>query len=160
VVLGQLARLAADGRPLTTRRGWLWYGLLLAGTTCFGVGIGVALAFPIVLFFMLPDAPSFPRLRTRWLLLPIVTLALYFAFRRLYPLLAPLTFQENMQEYIAVHSLAWMSPMLVHLLAFSLAGTTLGFLLRTPYPSTACWIAIGAYLGGLGILFWRGDRTT
>jgi hypothetical protein len=159
-VLGQLARLAADGRPLSPRRGWLWYGLLLAGTTCFGVGIGVALAFPVVLFLVLPDAWAFPRVRARWLLLPVVTLALYFAFRRLYPLLGPMSWQENMQEYIAVHGLPFVPPMLLHLLGFSVAGTTMGFLLRTPYPSPACWIVIAAYLGGLGILLWRGDWTT
>lgn len=159
LVLGQLAGLAADGRPLTTRRGWLWYGLLLAGTMCFGVGIGVAVAFPIVLFLVLRDAWSFPRLRASWLLFPFVTLAVYFAFRHLYPLLAPLTAQESFQEYVALHGLVYVPPMLAHLLAFSLAGTTLGFLLP-PYPSTAGWIAVVAFLAGLAILFWRGDGTT
>jgi hypothetical protein len=160
LVLRQLARLAEDGAPPGTRTASLWYGLLLAGTTCFGVGIGVALAFPFVLFLLLPRAWSFRRLRATWLLLPVVTLALYFAFRRLYPLLAPLTFQENMQEYIALHGLASVPPMLVHLLGFSIAGTTLGLLLRRPYPSPECWIAIAAYLCGLGVLFWRGDART
>src|SRR5262249_25864464 len=97
VVLGQLAHLAADGSPLTTRRGWWWSALLLAGPTSSGVGTGVALAFPIALSPVPPAPWPSPRLRTRWLLLPVVTLALYFAFRRLYPLLAPMTFQENMQ---------------------------------------------------------------
>jgi hypothetical protein len=159
-VLGQLARLAASGVPPRTRTATLWYALLLAGTTCFGVGIGVALAFPFVLFLLLPRAWSFPRLRVAWLLLPAVTLALYFAFRRLYPLLAPLTFQENMQEYIALHGLAYVPPMLAHLLGFSIAGTTLGLLMRQQYPSPACWMAIAAYVCGLGLLFWRGDATT
>src|SRR5262249_28731641 len=55
--------------------------------------------------------------------------------------------------------------MFVHLLGFSIAGTTLNaFLPPLAYPSPSAWGAIVAYLCGLGVLFWRGDgaarRTT
>jgi hypothetical protein len=164
-VLRQVAWLAAEGAVPTTRTACLWYGLLLAGTTCFGIGVGVALVFPLVLFLVLPEAWRFPRLRASWLALPAVALGLYFAFRRLYPLVAPLSYQENLTEYLAVHGLQFTPPMFVHLLGFSIAGTTLGaFLPPSAYPSPAAWGAIVAYLCGLGILFWRGDgaarRTT
>jgi hypothetical protein len=164
-VLRQVAWLAAEGEVPTTRTACLWYGLLLAGTTCFGIGVGVALVFPIVLFLVLPETWTFPRLRTSWLVLPAVALGLYFAFRRLYPLVAPLSYQENLTEYIAVHALPVTPPMLVHLLGFSIAGTTLSaFLPPSSYPSPAASAAIAGYLCGLGVLFWRGDgaarRTT
>src|SRR5262249_56339745 len=108
---------------------------------------------------------TFPRLRISWLLLPAVALGLYFAFRRLYPLIAPLSYQENLMEYLAVRGLPFAPQLFTHLLAFSIAGTTLSaFLPPSSYPSPAAWGAIAAYLCGLGVLFWRGDgaarRTT
>jgi len=160
VVLDGLARLAATGEPLSARTAWLWYGLLLAGTTCFGVGIGVALAFPLVLFLLLPAAWRRPVLRAAYLALPAVALAMYFGFRRLYPLIAPLSWEETWQEYVALTGYGSIPPMLGHLLAYSVAGTTLGFFLPKAFPSPASWTAVAAFAAGLGLVLWRGDGAT
>ncbi len=54
-VLGGLVR-AVNAREMIPRRRLLsWYLLLLAGVTCFGVGIAVALAFPVMAFLLLPE---------------------------------------------------------------------------------------------------------
>jgi hypothetical protein len=157
-VLGAIVRAAVTtGEPPSARTAWLWYGLLLAGTTCFGVGIGVALAAPVVLFLLLPAAWRQPRLRRAWMLLPVAAITLYFGFRRLYALIGTLSFQEKMQEYMAFSGLGALLPMLGHLLAFSVAGATLGFFLPTRYPSPASWTAVAIVLAGLVLVLARGD---
>ncbi len=153
-------RAAHGGAPPSTGSAWLWYVLLLAGTTCFGVGIGVALAFPLVLFLVLPATWTRPGQRIAWLLLPIVTMGLYFGFRRLYPLIGSLSFQENLQEYMALRSLADMPPLLSHLLAFSVAGSVLQFFLPSTYPSTASWTAVAVFVAGLVLVLVRAEPAT
>jgi hypothetical protein len=161
LVLGGVARAASTSGELPPgRTAWVWYGLLLAGTTCFGVGIGVALAFPVVLFLLVPDAWRRPRMRVAWLLLPVLTLALYFAFRRLYALIGTLSLTEVLQEYMAVSGVRDLPPMLGHLLAFSVAGAILGFFLPAAYPSPAAWGAVAVFLAGVVFVLVRGDART
>ena len=51
----------------TTRTAWLWFALLLLGTTLYGVGIGCRARFPIILFLLLPAAWTRPvRAPSRW----------------------------------------------------------------------------------------------
>ncbi len=160
-VLGGVARAAATtGEPPSRATTWLWYGALLAGTTCFALGIGVALVFPVVLFLLLPAAWQRPRVRYTWLTLPVATLVLYFAFRRLYALIGTMTLQEALQEYVAVNGLRTFPPMFAHLLAFSVAGTVLGYLLPAAYPSTPGWVAIAAFAAGVGLVLVHGDWMT
>jgi hypothetical protein len=61
LVLLDVAHLSADGRTPGTRRRWLWAALALSGVTCFGVGVGLAIALPFVLAVLLPQT------RRRWL---------------------------------------------------------------------------------------------
>src|SRR5262249_36019229 len=95
VVLDGLVARAQSGGPVPARTAWTWYMLLLLGTVTFGVGLGVALAFPVALFVLLPAAWRQPWLRIAYLALPLVTIALYVGLRRLYPLLIePLSPEE------------------------------------------------------------------
>jgi len=90
-----------------------------------------------------------------------VTLALYFAFRRLYAWLTPITLQESMQEYMATHGFSALPATFAHLLAFSAAGSMLGFALRpNNYPSLLATLAVAAFAAGLVLVFWRGDAAT
>ena len=159
VVLAQLARRAATDAPLTTRTAVLWYALLLLGVVCFGTGIGVALAFPAALFLLLPSAWRRPGLRAAYLALPLVALAVYYGARRLYLLVGPLPMEEALHEQFARDSVAILAPMLGHLLGFSVAGVVLGFF-QPAYPSPACWVAVGAFCAGLGVVAWRADGAT
>ena len=79
-----------------------------------------------------PSAWQRPRLRVAWLLLPLVTLALYFAFRRLYLLSGRSTVRKYCRSTWPSAASATLPPMLGHLLAFSVAGATLGFFLVPP----------------------------
>jgi hypothetical protein len=159
VVLDGLTRLGAASAPLPARTAVAWYALLLAGTTCFGTGIGVALAFPLVLLLLLPAAWRQRGVRLAYLALPAVTLAAYFGLKRLYALFEPLPFAEAMHEYMAIHGL-WAAPaMLAHLLGFAVAGSTLGYFFQPQhYPDALDWLTIAAFAIGLGLVAWRGDR--
>jgi hypothetical protein len=57
LVLGvawSLAGVVASGRPVSTRRALAWGAVLAAGAACFGTGLGVAGAFPLVALVALP----------------------------------------------------------------------------------------------------------
>jgi hypothetical protein len=158
VVLAQLTALAADDRELTARRAATWYALLLLATVCFGVGIGVALVFPAVLFLVLPTAWRQPRVRLAYLGLPLVTLAVYLAFRHLYPLLAPLPPEEGAMETAVRDSLPLLPSVIREFVAFSIAATLRSFFfVRRAYPDVASSVAIGAFAVGCLVLLWRGN---
>ena len=158
VVLVQLTGLAAEGRRLTARTAAVWYGLLLLATVSFGVGIGVALVFPAILFLVLPAAWRERRVRLAYLALPLVTLAAYLAFRHVYPLLAPLPPEEGTMETVVRDSLPILLPIIRELVAFSIAATLRSFyFVRRTYPDPASGVAIGAFALGCVVLLWRGD---
>jgi hypothetical protein len=160
IVLYRLVRLRSAGQPPSTRAVWSGFALLIAGTTCFGVGLGVALAFPMVGMLLVPGASRHRQLRAACALLPLATLGGYFALRRLYVLLGPLPWEERMHESLALHSLPHVPALLGHLLAFSTATTTLGFFLQKDYPSPAAWAVVVFLMAGVGLVLWRGDRAT
>jgi len=54
VVLASLAGAVAAGRPPSPRRALVWGGLLAVGATCFGTGLGIAAAFPVVVALAFP----------------------------------------------------------------------------------------------------------
>lgn len=54
LILVRLAALVRSGETLRRREGWVWYALALVGTTCFGVGIAVAMVLPWVIWLWLP----------------------------------------------------------------------------------------------------------
>jgi len=158
LILEPLVRLAATGTLPSTRQACWWAALLLVGTTCFGTGIGSAVAFPAAFFLLLPGAWRRPGLRAGFVLLPVVTVALWAGVRVLSTLLAPLSFEETMQQSLLVNHLDAVPAMLGHLLAFATAGTLLGFFLPTGgYPDAACVATISALVAGLVLVAWRGD---
>src|SRR5262249_18532467 len=158
VVLDRLARLAATAGPLPASMAWLWYALLLAGTTCFGTGIGVALVFPVVLFCLLPTAWRQPGIRLAYLALPAVTLALYFGLRALSGWLEPLPFSEVVHMAAARRGLLSAPAMLLPLLGFSVSGAALGHAFEGGrFLDARTWVVIVAFVLGLGLIAWRGD---
>jgi hypothetical protein len=158
VVLDRLARLAATGDRLPASTAWLWYALLLAGTTCFGAGIGVALVFPVVLFCLLPTAWRQPGVRLAYLALPAVTLALYFGLRALSGWIEPLPFSE-LVHVAAAKSGLWSAPaMLLPLLGFAVNGAARGHAVEGErFLDARTWVTIVAFVLGLGLVAWRGD---
>ena len=156
---GLARRSAGTPAPLPGRTALLWFALLLGGTTCFGIGVGVALAFPVVLFLLLPGAWRQRGVRLAYLALPAVTLAAYFGLKRLSALVEPLPAAEFIHEYMAVHGLRFAPAMLAHLLGFAIASSLLGFFFRPDrYPDALDCVAILAFASGLGLIAWRGNR--
>lgn len=158
VVLDQMTALVRDGRELRTRTAIAWYVLLLLATVSFGVGIGVALVFPVILFLLLPTAWRRSGLRLAYLALPVVTLVVYFAFRRGYPLLAALPPEETQMEGAVRMGLPQLLPTIRGLVAFSTAATLRSFFFsRRAYPDMPASVALGVFAGGCLVLLWRGD---
>lgn len=159
LVLDRVTARARDGGATDLGSGLVWYGLLLVGTVSFGVGVGVALVFPAVLFLLLPDAWHQPRIRALYLSLPPVTIALYFAFRRLYPLVAELRPEERYAT-TGLPPLADVIAMTRELMIFSIGsslGSFAGFAgfgepLPPSFPMVLALFAVGVL-----ILLWRGD---
>jgi hypothetical protein len=155
LVLLSIARLAVIGTTPRTRTAWIWFALLLLGTTLYGVGIGIALAFPIILFLLLPAAWNQPGPRAIALAVPVVTLAMYFGLRWVGAHIETLPFEELMHEALAHSGFGTIPPMFGHLLAFVTAGTTLSFFLGT-YPDVRSLVAAAALAGGFALALWRG----
>jgi hypothetical protein len=158
LVLEPLVRLAAAGALPSTRQACWWCALLLAGTACFGTGIGAAVAFPVAFMALLPAAWSRPSLRAVFVLLPFVTVAFWATLRALSTLLAPWSLPELIQNSLLVERLGALPALWGHLLAFGTAATLLGFLLPAgAYPDAACVVAVAALVGGIALVAWRGD---
>jgi hypothetical protein len=158
VVLRRLAELSRDGAPLPARTAWTWYALLLLGTLCFGVGLGVALAFPVALFVMLPGAWRQPRVRIAYLALPIVTVVLYLAFRHLYPLFfEPLPFEELTSQPAGVRDLPSVLAGVWNLVCFAASEYPRGFFWAGKvYPDRASSIVLALAGAAVAVLAWRG----
>jgi len=161
VVLDRLARLAAAGHAVPRRTAWLSYALLLAGTTCFGAGIGVALAFPFVLFLLLPQAWRQRGVRLAYVALPAITLAVYFGMKRLSEWIEPPSVGELFKQLAVTMGLRLAPVLLLALLGFAISGTMLGYFFHPQrYPDVRDWLTIAAFVRGLGLVVWRGDWKT
>jgi len=156
LVLLSVVRLAAtDSRP-RTRTAWLWFGLLLLGTTLYGVGIGAAVTFPVVLLLLLPAAWYEPGPRAIALAVALVALAMYFVLRWVGAHVAPLPIEELVQQRLTRSGFGTIPPLFGHLLAFVTAGTILGFFLGT-YPDLRSVVVIVVFAGCIAFALWRGD---
>jgi hypothetical protein len=127
LALRVLARHLQAGTALRWRDATVCYALLLAGTTCFGTGIGFAIVFPLVVSLVLPPA-LLPRPVRRFLFsLPVVVVALYVV---LLPLSARGTGLPpgTLQIFLLGRALGW-EPllMLIQLLAAGLVGLVASF---------------------------------
>jgi len=154
IVVCGLADLSRTGAPLSRRTAWTWYALLLLGTLCFGIGLGVALAFPVALFVMLPAVWRQPRVRAAYLALPVVTVVVYVAFRHLYPFL----FEPLSSDELASQPRDFLAALngVVHLVGFAATEYPRGFFLAArAYPDRASWIALALLAAGLVVLWWR-----
>ena len=67
VLLYQIAGFVRDGGTPSRGRLWAWLAIAIAGTTCFGVGLAIAMALPFVILLFLPG-------RYRWWRPPLLSL--------------------------------------------------------------------------------------
>jgi hypothetical protein len=158
VLLG-VARAIASDRVPPTRTVAGWCALLLVGATCYGPGMGVACAFPVTAVVLLPAIIRRPRVLATLLALPVATLALYVGLRWAYTRIGQLPLEEILQQKLAMSGFQHIPPLFGHLLGYSLAGTLLGFFLKT-YPGWSASLAVVAFAGGLAFVAWRGSAVS
>jgi hypothetical protein len=134
LALDGVARHWRDGTAPSAGAVLGWSAIMVAGATCFGVGIGTAMVFPIAVFLLLPSTRG--RGAARWILLslPVVTGALYVAFGYLYAVYV----DHQLDEMFLMHT--FFKPpaifrMVRHLLEFGSTRLALGFAgVHVPYP--------------------------
>jgi len=126
-VLASAARVASGKTRASSLRLAVWYVALLAGATCYGTGIAVALAFPVVAFLLLPPGPDRRRscavLTSLWVVVPLLYVLSHRIWVEVYGGPA-----HALPMQIAL-ALNWHAPaeMLGGLLAHGVASTHLGF---------------------------------
>jgi hypothetical protein len=165
VVLDRVTRLARSGDAPSAGAAALWYVLLLAGSACFGTGLGVALVFPAVLYLLLPAIWRRRGLCLAFLTLPIATFAFYRADHSISARLEPPTLEEAIVSYVWPGRVLAARNLLPDLVA---AGIDTG--LRSFFVSfsgrfwqpagTATTVTVALFGAGLLMLLWRGDATT
>ena len=123
-VLRSLGDKVTGGAVVTTRTALCWAALLLAGSTCFGIGLGIVLAFPVVATLALARA----QLPMRSLLILVGGAAAAFVYYRLVITYSPDVAGPEAQLFsatTALRALPAVLPFLAGLFAFGAAA--LGF---------------------------------
>ena len=146
-VLASAARVASGQTRANPLRLAVWYVALLAGATCYGTGIAVALAFPVVAFLLLPPGPDRRRscavLASLWIVVPLLYVLSHRIWVEVYGGPA-----HALPMQIAL-ALNWHAPaeMLGGLLAHGVASTHLGFFWQGKTGSAAVLVLTsGVYL--------------
>jgi hypothetical protein len=165
VVLDRVTRLARTGDAPPPRVAAVWYVLLLAGSACFGTGLGVALVFPAVLYLLLPAAWRRRGLRVAFLTLPIATICLYYADRSISARLEPLSLQEAIGGAVSLQRVLAARDMLPDLVAASTDTGLRSFFVSFSGPfsqlaGVAPTVTLALFGAGLLTLLWRGDAAT
>ena len=159
LVLERVTARARTASGFSPRTAVVCFGLLLLGTVCFGVGVGVALVFPAVLFLLLPDAWQQPRIRLLYLALPLVTIVMYVAFQRLYPMVVEQSPPEAPLAN-ALPPLRDLAALTRELLRFSIASALGSFALFSRDSGLlplGTWVVVIAFEAGVVLLLWRGN---
>lgn len=95
IVLDALMQPRHQTGALPLRTALLWAFLLWLGATSFGVGIGIGIVFPLVLWLLRPSSIGEKTTRAVFLLLPIVVVATYFGSRWIFYQFNPKPFAES-----------------------------------------------------------------
>jgi hypothetical protein len=145
VVLAQVTHRGAAAGPPSARAAWGWSGCMLLASLCFGIGIGMAMVFPVVFFLLRPNAWT-RGVRIAPLVLPLVTVALYIGLRRLYFSMAPMTLVEALQFWFMRASLGGVPRVLAELLGFSVATSVRSFAMAPgTYPDVASMATVAGF---------------
>jgi hypothetical protein len=152
-VLADLARCGRDGVPVRAGRAALWAAMLLAGSACFGVGIGAAAVFPLSALLLLPRTS---RTRGATLILvglPVAVAALYVAWN----LLRVSAYDASPKTVLLLVGMLryWTGivAMLGHLLGAGIAELVLGGLTGAGrYPGALAYAAVAAVGAGMVVV--------
>src|SRR5262249_8333791 len=142
----------------SARAAGAWYVLLLLSSACFGTGIGVAIAFPAVLFLLLPADRRRRRICAAFLTLPLATVALYLSDRYVAALLHPFPVWETVVTRISLERVLASRRVLAGLMAASIDSSLRSFFFSYSLRLQAVTLAIFGV--GVLVLLWRGDAAT
>lgn len=147
-VLWRIAVAARDDVPLSRPTALACYLLVIVGTTCFGTGIGFALALAVALWLLLPTPPHrFARRLFASLL--IVVPALYVVVQALYRATVGQAHDSVHYAGQAIHSLFAVLYMTLNTVAFGAARTLAGsWMPEAPFPG-ALLLSLAALYGVL-----------
>src|SRR5262249_13592190 len=125
IVLGVLSSLGhriAVGAPVSTRTAVCWAALLVTGSMCFGIGLGVAMAFPLVVALALPRR----QLPVRSFVVLLAGATLSYA---LYRLVITYSFDATAAELFSVAGAIGVLPTVLSFVAhlFGFGAAALGF---------------------------------
>jgi len=153
VVLAQM-----PGHTPSFRRAVGWSLLLVAGATCFGVGIGVGAVFPLTLLLVAPEAFHDRRLAAMMAVFPLAVVGLYFGCRQLSTLVQPLPFSEMNVVRLGLSRPGPIVVMTLELLLSGVAGLVRGFAFSlADYPGSASTWAVAIYFAALVAALGTGD---
>jgi hypothetical protein len=160
-LLDRLTARAEHPAPLPGPVALGWYLLLLAGVSCFGTGIGVALVFPVVLFLLLPATLRQWRVSLAFLSLLVVVPVMYFGFWRLYGLYFPIPMSEAIQRQLTLSRYWPILDMTRHLIAYAITGVVQGLYFQSnAYPGQASQIVTTSFLAVLLVVLVGGENPT
>src|SRR5262249_42700961 len=86
VLLGSVLGRFEVSAPLRMAESLRWIGLLVVASTMFGMGIGIALVFPLVVLLLFPGSRTPTGVRVLFLSFPGALVAAYWALHHLYSL--------------------------------------------------------------------------
>lgn len=158
-LLNQAVRPISDGTPLPRGALLAWPLLLLVASTCFGIGIGVTMIAPVVVFLLLPPSP-----RRTWTCVVLCMLALSMPYLYAKALLlhewysgasaegfaASVAFQ---QSTISLHQLM----MVAYLASCGLGSIVIGFFGTVDAFPPSAWIISGVFAGAVAMTFVGSD---
>jgi hypothetical protein len=154
IVLRDLVRRAGAGGVVGTGRAALWWALLLIGSTCFGVGIAVAVVFPLLAPLVLGRERLARGALVLLATLPAVVLTTYVATYVVHVRV----FGGSAETVLGLVDLLthWtaIARMLVHLIAVGVAGVTLGYV---DYPGPLASALAAVFVAGLLVAFQQAD---
>jgi hypothetical protein len=157
VVLRDVVACAGTGDEIGWRRTAAWAGVLVVGSTCFGVGVAAALVFPAVALLLVGRVPPTRGALLVLASLPFVVLGTYTACNLIYTRVFGGSPEVVLTLLGLLTSWTTIARMLVHLVAVAASGVTAG---AVAYPSAAA-VAIALALGaGVVVVLVRGDGDT
>ncbi len=136
--------------PVTLARAVRWGLLLLVGATCFGVGVGIAVVFPVVLWLLNPGAYALPATRRFLLAFAVLPVALYVGLHVLFDA-AYGDEQSVALPFLSFVHEGWQPSaiLLPQLVTAGLAWLGLGLVFPTgPYPGIAATTLIVLAVAG------------
>jgi hypothetical protein len=156
VILHRAARIAAGEKSLTWPLSFVWLLLALLAATCFGTGIGIAMALPVVAAVLIPPGHGHPvrlaPLLALLVIVPLLYLGLLEAYVALsgqrYPTTGILTSALSLWDRAAL--------MLLRLVGYASSRFPFGFFdLPSSFPGATSTAVVYVFWGSILWLVWR-----